>query len=102
MIIYWTQTFKAQWTLKGKTDTAKYEVYVAIEGPEREMMTDAAPIIENIQSLEGTSLTETLGRSSLEAVILRLRDRINKFLDGTQDKLHKLRVLENDMFGAEL
>ena len=102
MIINWTQTFKAVWTLKGKSDTAKYQVYVEIKGPERKMMVDAAPIIGEIGSLEGKSLSEVVGRSSLEAVILYLRDLINKHLKDGPDKLKTLKVLENDMFGAEL
>lgn len=102
MIISWQQTFNAMWKLKGETGTAKYEVFVEVEGPEREMMTDAAPIIQEIAALEGKQLSDAIGRSSLEAVVLHLKAIVLKYLEGTPDSLRKLRVWENDMFGAEV
>lgn len=101
MIIRWTQTFNAMWTLKGKSDNAKYDVEISIEGPERALMTDAGPIIEEINGLEGKNLSKHIGRSSLEAVVLHVRDIVKKHLD-SRDKVKKVCILENDMFAAEV
>ncbi len=101
MIISWNQTFNADWKFKGETGTAKYVVTVEIEGPTRPFMTDAAPIIEDIAALEGKNLSEVAGRSSLESVVLYIKDLIEAKLEGG-DKLKRLYVFENDMFGAEI
>ena len=102
MIISWKQMFNAEWKLKGETGQAKYEVTVEIEGEEREMMTDAAPMIQEIAALEGKPLSKVVGRSSLEAVVIYLKKIVQKHLEGTPDKLRRLSVLENDMFAAEV
>ena len=102
MVICWKQTFHALWKLKGTTGIAKYDVCVEIEGPDREMMTDAGPIIQDIGSLQGKQLSKLIGRSSLEAVVLYLKKIVLKYLEGTPDILRRLSVLENDMFGAEV
>jgi hypothetical protein len=101
MVISWKQTFNANWKLKGKTGTAKYDVTVEIEGPTRAFMTDAAPIIGDIAALEGKNLSEICGRSSLEAVVIYIQKLIEPKLEGG-DKLKRLFVWENDMFGAEI
>jgi hypothetical protein len=64
-------------------------------------MTDATPIIERIGELEGKDLREVAGRSSLESVVLHLKDLITPELQGG-DRLRRIYVLENDMFGVEL
>lgn len=101
MIVSWDQSFSASWTLKGETKPAKYDVHVEFEGPERELMTDAAPIIEAIGALDGTDLKREAGRSSLEAVTMHIRGLIEPRLE-SQDKLRRLAVLENDMFRVEV
>lgn len=101
MVISWKQTFTAKWTLKGKQGDAKYDVAVEIEGPTRAFMTDAAPIIGEIAALEGQDLSKVCGRSSLEAVVMHIEKLIAPRLEGG-DKLKRLFVWENDMFGAEV
>jgi hypothetical protein len=101
MVISWKQTFNGKWTLKGKTGDAKYDVAVELEGPMRDFMTDAAPIIGDIAALEGQDLSGVCGRSSLEAVVIHIQKLIEPRLEGG-DKLKRLFVWENDMFGAEV
>lgn len=101
MVVSWNQTFNAFWTRHGKKEEAKYDVHIEYEGPAREFMTDATPIIEKIGELDGKDLTEVAGRSSLESVVLYIKDLITPELEGG-DKLQRIYVLENDMFGVEL
>jgi hypothetical protein len=101
MVVSWNQTFNAYWTRHGDKQEAKYDVRIEYEGPAREFMTDATPIIDRIGELEGKDLSEVAGRSSLESVVLYIRDLITPELEGG-DKLRRIYVLENDMFGVEL
>ncbi len=101
MLISWKQKFNAKWTLKGKSDMAKYCVTVEIEGPERDLMTDAAPIIKSIDELGGKELSSYIGRSSLEAVVIYVRDLVYRKLE-SEDRLKRIKIIENDMFSAEL
>lgn len=101
MVVSWNQTFNAYWTRHGDKQEAKYDVRIEYEGPAREFMTDATPIIDRIGELEGRDLREVAGRSSLESVVLYIRDLITPELEGG-DKLRRIYVLENDMFGVEL
>jgi hypothetical protein len=101
MVVSWNQTFSAYWTRHGDRQEAKYDVRVEYEGPAREFMTDATPIIERIGELEGKDLQKVAGRSSLESVVLYIKDLITPELKGG-DKLRRIYVLENDSFGVEL
>lgn len=101
MVVSWKQTFNGTWTLKGKRGDAKYDVLVEFEGPTRPFMSDAAPIIADIAALEGQDLSSVCGRSSLEAVVCHIETLITPRLSGG-DKLKRLFVWENDMFGAEI
>ncbi len=101
MVVSWNQTFNAYWTRHGEKQEAKYDVRIEYEGPAREFMTDATPIIDRIGELEGKDLSEVAGRSSLESVVLYIRDLITPELEGG-DRLRRIYVLENDMFGVEL
>jgi hypothetical protein len=101
MVVSWKQTFNAVWTLKGKQGDAKYDVLVEFEGPTRPFMSDAAPIIGEIAGLEGKDLSKICGRSSLEAVVIHIESLIASKLSGG-DKLKRLFVWENDMFGVEI
>jgi hypothetical protein len=101
MVISWTQSFNAKWTYKGKSDGAKYSIHAEVEGPERSFMTDVAPIIKSIAKLEGKSLSSYIGKSSLEAVALYVKNVINKLLD-KHDKLRRLKITENDFFAVEV
>jgi len=101
MVVSWNQTFNAYWTRHGEQQEAKYDVRIEYEGPAREFMTDATPIIDRIGELEGKDLSTVAGRSSLESVVLYIRDLITPELQGG-DRLRRIYVLENDMFGVEL
>jgi hypothetical protein len=101
MVVSWNQTFNAYWTRHGEKQEAKYDVRIEYEGPSRDFMTDATPIIDRIGELEGKDLSEVAGRSSLESVVLYIRDLITPELQGG-DRLRRIYVLENDMFGVEL
>lgn len=101
MVVSWNQTFNAYWTRHGEKQEAKYDVRIEYEGPSRDFMTDATPIIGRIGELEGKDLSEVAGRSSLESVVLYIRDLITPELQGG-DKLRRIYILENDMFGVEL
>jgi hypothetical protein len=101
MVVSWNQTFNAYWTRHGEKREAKYDVRIEYEGPSRDFMTDATPIIDRIGELEGKDLSDVAGRSSLESVVLYIRDLITPELQGG-DKLRRIYVLENDMFGVEL
>jgi hypothetical protein len=101
MVVSWNQTFNAYWTRHGDKQEAKYDVRIEYEGPSRDFMTDATPIIERVGELEGKDLSKVAGRSSLESVVLYIRDLITPELQGG-DKLRRIYVLENDMFGVEL
>ncbi len=101
MTLSWEQTFTATWTLRGKSDTAHYDVHVEIEGPERRLMTDVAPIIEAITTLQGKDLSTYIGKSSLEAVTLYVRGLVHQHLE-RKDHVKRIRVLENNLLAAEV
>jgi hypothetical protein len=101
MIVSWNQQFNAFWTRHGQREEAKYDVHVEYEGPARDFMTDATPIIDSIMELEGKDLSEVAGRSSLESVVLHIKGLITPELQGG-DRLRRIYVLENDSFGVEL
>lgn len=101
MIVSWDQTFKAYWTRHGERKEATYDVHVEYEGPSREFMTDAGPIIDKIAELDGTDLSLVAGRSSLESVVLYIKGLVSPVLEGG-DKLRRIHVLENGVFGVEL
>ncbi len=101
MIISLHETFHALWTLRGHSELATYEVQIYIEGPERGMMSDVAPILEEIKMLENGYLSKIIGKSSLEAVALYIRDFVNRHLEKC-DKIVKIILRENDHFSAIL
>ena len=101
MIVSWNQTFNAYWTRHGEREEAKYDVHVEYEGPSRDFMTDATPIIDKIGELDGKDLSTVAGRSSLESVVLHIKGLVTPELSGG-DRLRRIHVLENDMFGVEL
>ena len=81
MIVSWNQTFNAFWTRHGQKEEAKYDVRVEYEGPARDFMTDATPIIDKIGELEGKDLSQIAGRSSLESVVLHIKALITPELE---------------------
>jgi len=101
MVVSWNQTFSAFWTRHGERQEAKYDVRVEYEGPAREFMTDATPIIERIGELDGKDLSKVAGRSSLESVVLHIKSLITPELQ-EGDRLRRIYILENDTFGVEL
>lgn len=101
MVVSWNQTFNAFWTRHGEKKEAKYDVHVEYEGPARAFMTDATPIIDAIADLDGKDLSQVAGRSSLESVALYIKGLITPNLESS-DRLRRVFVLENDMFGVEL
>ena len=101
MVVSWDQSFNAFWTRHGERKEAKYDVHIEYEGPARAFMTDASPIIDRISDLDGKDLSEVAGRSSLESVVLHIKGLITPELEGG-DRIRRIYVLENDMFGVEL
>ncbi len=101
MIVSWDQSFGASWTRRGETQPASYEVHVEFEGPERPFMTDAGPIIDKIAELDGTNLSESAGRSSLEAVAMHIRGLVEPLLE-PEDEVRRVSIVENGMFQVEV
>lgn len=101
MVISLSQTFHAKWTLHAHKEMATYNVQVSIEGPERPFMTDVAPIVEEINQLEGEDLSAKIGKSSLEAVVLHIRGIANKHLDA-RDRIKGIKLTENGFFTVSI
>jgi len=101
MIITLTQTFHAKWKLHNHSETATYEIEISIEGPARTLMTDVSPIVEEIKALEGVDLSEKIGRSSLEAIAIHIREVTKKYVD-IQDHIKSIILTENGFFKVVL
>lgn len=101
MIITLSQTFHAKWKLHNQSELATYEVELSIEGPARTLMTDVSPIVEEIKALEGIDLSQKIGRSSLEAIAIYIKDVAKKYLD-SRDHVKLIRLKENGFFTVTL
>ena len=101
MILSWKQAFNAKWTYKGKSGNSKYDVDAEIEGPERTLVVDVAPMINAISELNGKDLHKHIGRSSLEAVVIHVRDMVKKYLS-KDTKIIRIKIIENNKFAVEV
>ena len=101
MIVTWTQSFSGQWRRGDERGAHRYDITVEVQGPTRPMMTDPDPIEARIAALDGRDLSEACGRSTLEAITIHLWNLIEPMLD-PQDRLRRLHVLEDGVYGAEL
>lgn len=101
MIVSLQETFHAYWTLKGHSELATYDLKVYIEGPDRDMMSDCTPIVKEVKALENTYISKVVGRSSLEALALYIRNFVNRYLS-KEDHLVKIVLQEDGHFTVTL
>jgi hypothetical protein len=102
MRIGWEQEFDAVARHEGEEEQAHFKVIVEMEGPERDMLTDVDPVWEEIESLSGAKLWERGMRSTAEGVALYVADVVRRHLDGTEDSLRSVRVIQDEVFWVDL
>jgi hypothetical protein len=102
MIIGWEQEFEALAKHDGHVETAAFKVQVEIEGPDRDMMTDVDPLWEQIDTLSGSRLYEKGMRSTAEGLALYVADLVRRHLEGTQDTLRRVRVVQDGVLWVDV
>jgi hypothetical protein len=102
MKIGWEQEFDAIAKHHGEEEQAHFKVMVELEGPDRDMMTDVDPIWEEIEALGGAKLWEKGMRSTAEGLTLYVAEVVRRHLEGTDDALRRLRVIQDEVFWVDL
>ena len=102
MRIGWEQEFDAIARHGGEEEDAHFKVVVELEGTERDMMTDVDPIWEELEALEGAKLWEKGMRSTAEGLALHVRDVVRRHLEGADDALTRIRVVQDGVFWVNL
>lgn len=102
MIMGWEQEFEAVCKCGGEESTSAFKVTLEVEGPTRDFMTDVDPIWNEIEGLAGTKLHERGMRSTAEGLALHIADLVNRQLEGMQDTLKSVRVVQDGVFWVEV